>query len=208
VTEVLHGYTMSDLDSAARIAVTKRVAVHLYDDGLSAVAEGLCAAEGRPVHFQDLVYMALRGVDRARRASMRSRGQYDTKVATGSQFWRYWGGSSRLESPWEDQVDDRLALAQVWACLTPRHRETLAALAEHGQYHLAAVALDVPYDAFCKRVRRARLACRELWHDGEIPAKPFGHDRRKHRGTRAAIDSVRRRGRGPRAAASPGVVQP
>jgi len=185
MTDVLHGFSMSDLDSAARIAVAKRAAAYMYDEAWSAAAEALCVSES--LRFGDLIIAAMRGIDRGHRSYYASYGMYDNPAANGSQYLRYWSG--RLTSPWEERVVDRLALVQVWPLLSMTDRESLVALATYEQYDVAAEALGISYAALILRLRRARKAFRVLWHDWEAPSKTWGRDERKRRGDKLAVAS-------------------
>jgi hypothetical protein len=187
--EVAHGYTMSDLDSIARIAAARRGAGYAYAEAWSGAAELLCGTADRP-QFYELLQSAMNGIDRETRAYMHARGLYDSSsAATGSQFYRFWAGAPRLASPWEDDVVDRLAFLQVWPWLSPLHQEALVTLATVDQYDLAAEALGISYAAFILRVRRARAAFRSLWHDWESPSRTWGRDERKRRGDKSAMES-------------------
>jgi hypothetical protein len=86
-------------------------------------------------------------------------------------------------------VVDHLALAQIWPQLSDLHREALTALATHGQYDLAAASLGVTYQVLILRIRRARAAFKQLWHEGETPSRQWGRDERKRRGERTVMQS-------------------
>ena len=187
--QVAHGYTMSDLDSIARLAAARRGAGYAYAEAWSAAAEALCEAV-EPPRFYELLQAAMKGIDRELRTYMHSRGLYDSSsAATGGQFYRFWSGWPRLMSPWEDGVVDRLAVTQVWPLLSPLHREALVTLAVVEQYDLAAEALGISYAAFILRIRRARAVFRGLWHDWEPPSRTWGRDERKRRGDKSAMES-------------------
>ena len=76
---------------------------------------------------------------------------------------------------------DRIALGQVWEAISPGHRRVLSALADCGDQEGAARALGTSYATYRSRLRNARLAFRELWHEGESVPGKHGTDRSCYR---------------------------
>lgn len=187
-----HGYTLNNLDHMARIVTlrTDHLGMHpndRYDLAHQAMAETLCSATTVPT-ARELMLAAQLACQRDRRTHLAERGKYiHSADATGSQFHRYWSG--RLESPWEDSVIDRIALIQIWPHLADVYRQTLTTLALHGHYDAAAEHLGISYAAFGNRLKRARSAFKELWHEGEVPSRQWGRDERKRRGDSSAMQS-------------------
>jgi hypothetical protein len=107
----------------------------------------------------------------------------DRLVGDGRAPVRLRPAAARPASGPEDRVIERIALAQIWPCLRPAHREALLALAAHGDYGLAARALGKPYSTFKADISRARREFLKLWHEGEAPSRPWVRDRRAGPGT-------------------------
>jgi hypothetical protein len=148
----------------------------------AALAEHLYAAQEPPTAGEliEAGWHAIAAHDEARR-QFTGRGHGGT--GPGQNFERYWRAvSAPADSP-EDKVTDRIALAQIWPCLTRADREAFAALAVHGDYQRAADALGIPYTTFKCRISDGRRRFLALWHDGEKPSRPWVRDRRAGPGT-------------------------
>ncbi|WP_239646206.1 hypothetical protein [Nocardiopsis valliformis] len=113
-------------------------------------------------HYQDLKAHGLGGKD---------------KALVSRAFLRYWTSTSAPAHSHEDLLVDRIALVQIWAALTPTHRQVLTALAEHDDRRRAERAVNMDTAAFTRTLGRARRAFFALWHEGETPSKMWGYDR-------------------------------
>jgi hypothetical protein len=111
-------------------------------------------------------------------------------------------------------VTERVALAQILPRLRPLNQKAITALAGWEDYGLAAEALGISRRHFTGRISIARREFLSLWHEGEPPSRPWGHDLR---GARAADPlasanrtiAARRRARGKlRRPAVPGSGKP
>lgn len=187
--ELRHGYTLDNLTRMAHYAARHtrwNLAIDLgtrYEVAWSAMAEHLYAADQQPTPG-DLFRAGWLAVSRHRDAERQFQGRaHDGPAGPGNHFERYWRGvSAPVDSP-EDKITDRIALAQIWPCLRPVHREALTALATHGDYRRAAESLGMPYKSFLSRISRARREFLALWHYGETPSRPWVRDRRAGPGT-------------------------
>ncbi|GAA1438931.1 hypothetical protein GCM10009602_08490 [Nocardiopsis tropica] len=151
--------------------------LHRAETAWEAIAEHLHLAPERPEeteliavgwkamkaqHYQDLKVRGLGGKD---------------KALLTRAFVRYWTSASAPAHSHEDQIVDRLALAQIWTALKPAHREVLTALAEHEDRRRAERSLNMDTAAFTRTLGRARRAFLALWHEGETPSLLWGYDR-------------------------------
>ena len=151
--------------------------VHRAETAWEAIAEHLHLAVKRPEeteliaigwkamkaqHYQDLKVHGLGGKD---------------KTLVSRAFLRYWTSASAPTHSHEELLVDRIALAQIWAALTPTHRQVLTALAEHEDRRRAERAVNMDAAAFTRTLGRARRAFFTLWHEGETPSQMWGYDR-------------------------------
>jgi hypothetical protein len=212
VTELRHGYTLADLHGIARLAVhaAGRMAgdwYDRYDVAWSAIAEALYSAEHWPpghdlVHAGKLAVWATVDDDRRHHGYYR-RKSIGGQAGPGSSpaFATWWDVFARPVTSPEHRVVERLALAQIWPTLTPGQRRALSALATFGDYQAAAAALGLSRTAFVSAVSAGRRRFLAAWHEGEVPSRPWGCDRRAGRtaGTAraggTAVASMRRRRR-------------
>lgn len=192
--ELIHGYTLADLDRLTRTAVTRRHHAAPWDlDEQFAVAryaitETLYTATAAPTPA-DLIRTARDACAHAARQDKHHHG-VDSHHNDGrdmAAYHRYWWYRT-TPSP-EDAVVDRLALAQIWPTLTPSHRQALAALTATGDYQAAADLLGVSYRLLSMRLSQGRAAFRELWHEGECPSRHWGRDCRR-RAAPTQLESV------------------
>lgn len=182
---VAHGWTVRDLNQLALFA-THRYWSHAaapadrYAAAWSAAAEALWIAP-EPPERDDVLRAARDGIGALMRAHHRF---YGLSQASGysrehGAFRRYWHQPPL--AGWEDAIVDRIALGQVWAAISPAHRRVLQALADSGDQESAARALGTTYATYRSRLRRAREAFRELWHEGETAPGKQGVDRSCYR---------------------------
>lgn len=191
MTNLRHGYTLTDLHQMARLAVhtagTMASAWHdRYDTAWSAIAEHLYAAEQHP-HRTALVRTGQLAIYAAVDEQRQAHGYYRRKTdgaqhgaASSPAFHAYWWdicGATPTSSP-ERRVVERSALAQILPMLTPTQRDAIVALAVHDDYQAAADALGMKYTTFKGYVAGGRRRFLAWWHEGEVPSKPWGCDRR------------------------------
>jgi hypothetical protein len=214
MTELRHGYTLTDLHGLARLAVhTAGTAASdwhdRYDTAWSAIAEHLYAAEHwLPRH--DFVRVGQLAIYATVDDDRHHHGYYKRKTigaeaGAGSSpaFAAYWEPFTAPAPSPENRVVERLSLTQILPTLTPAQREAILALAACDDYAVAARAIGATGATFKSNVSRGRQRFLAWWHEGEVPSKPWGCDRRagKTAGTRreggagAAVAAVRRRAR-------------
>jgi hypothetical protein len=218
--ELRHGYTLSEINKLASVAVWRDVwhqslpLSERQDIAWSAVAEYLYASDHRPTSGE-LIRAAWSALRAEAEANWHTHGVSRTASVfdgdqTMPQFARYWFGSGRSTQGPEEPIIERIALIQIWDALPEKHRVLIAALAATDDYGEAAAALGRPRQSYVSMLARARTAFRELWHEGETPSRHWGHDRRRnpdaaynqtHPGRSAAAEMVRRRKRNRQAAA-------
>lgn len=184
---IAHGYSLDGVHDAAAIAVrTALVGEGDWRDrhhlAASAIAETLLTASAHPERHE-LVKVGRRALRRgvARYCQMHGYYQHKTSSGAGSSpaFQTYW--RPLPSTPVEDAVVDPLALAQIWATLTPGQRAALEALADHdGDRTAAAAELGINRVAFNQIVAKGRRRFAALWHEGETPRGKWRPDRRPY----------------------------
>jgi hypothetical protein len=188
-----HGFNYGHLEALAWVAVRYHTPSRgldtsdRFEAAWGALAECLYATAEPPTPL-NLVHAGLAGLDRLRKGGLHEKGCFRRNrdggdaaawtVPAGS-FYRYW---TRPEPPTpEDQAVEATAVRQVLAALSPAHAEALAALAEYGDYELAAAALGLGYGAYTSRLGRARAVFLALWHEHETPPGRRRTDKRLYR---------------------------
>jgi hypothetical protein len=197
--EILHGYTMDDLDRIARVAIHRAWASAMdytdrYDAAWHAAAERLYA-DDQPATTRDLIDAGARAVNRLAQDEHRHRGYDRSNPGAGFEgmpaFQRYWALHHVTPSP-EDAVVDRLAFAQIWPTLSATHRQVLLALAVHADHLLAAEAFGRSLVTYRSHLRSARRAYRDLWHQHETASAMWGQSL-GWQGRRTAAQTLRNR---------------
>lgn len=189
-THIGHGYTLGDLYRIAVYAVgtdhwkTTFFRGDRVEAAWSALAATVCATEERPTGLE-LINTARAASTEVIRVYNQAYG-IDQTGARRPSFERYW--FMNVGSAVDEHVVDVQSLNQIWPMLTPVNRQSLLALAVHGDYEQAAESLGVKLTTFYNRVLNARLRFLALWHEGEKPSRPWGKDRRKGRATTARPD--------------------
>ena len=208
-----HGYTLSDVDHCARLAAYLGPPAMPYFErhslAWSAIAEHLYGDMER-IAESDLIHAGRVAIWDALRSELQHCGYYrahtDGSVhGAGSSpaFATYWLDVAVPAGSPEHYLLDGLAVSQILSTLSAHEQAALVALAAHGNYQDAAAALGLGYPTFRSQVSRARKSFLALWHQGEVPSKPWGCDRRagvtaadrRRGGGRSAIDTIVRRKR-------------
>ncbi len=190
-TALRHSYTLDSLDRLAYFAARRK----LWHGGLalpervetarSAMAEHLYASD-QPPTVRELIQAGWKAIsDHIQQSDQFHGHNTDDRYAgtTRPRFETYWRDTAGPAPGLDEQIIERLALAQICPRLRPAHREALAALAAHGDYQQAADALGESYATFKSQVSRARREFLTLWHEGETPSRPWVRDRRAGPGT-------------------------
>lgn len=193
--ELKYGYTLADLHAIARLAVHTAGSAAAdwhdrYETAWSAIAEHLYAAPHWPTR-QALTQTGQLAIYRAVDGYQQAYGYYRRKtdgnrhgVASSPAYRTYWWdvcGALPSPSP-EGQIVERTAMRQILPMLTRGQREALAALAVCDNYQDAAAMLGKSYVAFTSLIATGRRRFLRLWHEGEIPSRTWGCDRRADRG--------------------------
>lgn len=185
-TEVLHGYTLGDLQVLAKKAVnTAFYRAMDYPDRLEAawfaIVEQLYDPDGDPNPWA-LIRTGRTAVDNLVRDDWHHHGRSPHNPYAGDEamphFQRYWWTQRFRTSSCENHVVDRVALYQIWPQLSATHQQVLMALAVHGDYGRAAASIGKTYGTYTVHVKNARKAFLKHWHEGEIPSRCWGTDRR------------------------------
>lgn len=189
MTGIPFGWTLAGLDTAVRIAITRRSwyaacdTDERYAAGWHAAVELLYAADDPPAE-RDVIRAAWAAADDLTRRDAENRGVSrargdDYQGRTDYPRWHaYWETVCRQTASPEEPIVERTALAQIWPRIPAQQQEALQALAAHGDYRQAADALGLTYNTFCARVRHARNAVLRLWWEGETPRRGW-RDRRR-----------------------------
>ncbi|PSK85956.1 hypothetical protein CLV63_13715 [Murinocardiopsis flavida] len=190
------GYTLAAIDDIAsnaaatvfwRGSLDRR---RRTETAWSAIAELLYSAEEAPTR-NDLfcaAWDACRSHARKDNSFHGWRQGYD--AGTMRAYERFWALAANPCPGPESGVVERIALAQIWARLTPTHRRVLLALAAHEDYTRASEAIGVKYHSFLSMISKARRAFLALWHEGEEPSRPWGSDVRGKQPRTASVTSV------------------
>ncbi len=212
MTELAHGYTLADLHGIARLAVhaAGRLAGDWhdrYDTAWTAAAVALYEAEHWPP-AHDLAHAGRLAIWAAVDDERRHAGYYKRKTIGGQAgpgsspaFGTFWLEFARPTGSPEPGVVERLAVEQIWPTLTPGQRAALSALATFGDYQAGAAALGMTAVGFKSAIHAGRRRFLAAWHEGEVPSRVWGCDRRagrvagELRAGWTAMDAVRRRRR-------------
>jgi hypothetical protein len=215
--ELRHGFTVSQVRALSLAVVTRQTWCQSvdFDQRLEvawhAIIEHLYTA-GEPPAMHELARAADHAVSQDVQQMRRFYGRKTDDQYAG--FERYWHTAAGLSPGPETAVTERVALAQIWPRLRPLNQQAIAALAGWEDYGLAAEALGISRRHFTGRISQARREFLSLWHEGELPSRPWAHD---WRGSRAADPlasanrtiAARRRARGKlRRPAPPGSGKP
>lgn len=204
--ELRHGYTFAQLDRIAALATnTGRALVMHYqdrrDEAWSAIVEHLYATDDSPSHHE-LVEVGRKAIYDLIRSERREQGFYKehtlgTAAGPGSspKFQQFWEHLVQPAPSPEGVLVERLALAQILPGLTPAQRDAITALAVSDRYEVAAALLGMKPTTFRSHVARGRNRFLALWHEGEIPSKAWGTDRRADRRHDKPMQVLTRRAR-------------
>lgn len=205
-TGPLHGYTVHDIDLAARrSAFSNKFLAHnhfdLVDAAWDAIVDGLLTSEATPT-MHDLHTWGRAGIWSLVKGHRQTHGygrDAYASAASAPHFVAYW--TDRGREPAIDVMLERIALAQTWAQLDDQSQRLLGALAACGSYAAAAEALGYTHRTYVIYVVRAARAAQALWHDGETPHRISHYMHRRQRdvpqqpcGTHAAYRRHRKRG--------------
>ena len=190
---LLHGLGMRDIDCLAHAAVARARAREMdyrdrYDAAWHAIAELLCSSEHVP-QAAELKNAGAAAVNRLAQDEGRHHGRDRRNWGAGLEsmaaFQRFWSLARCPGRAPEEGVTERLALAQIWAAISPWHREVITAMAVHEDHQAAAAAVGRSYACFTSHLKNARREFYALWHEGEKPPRVWGRADRRH-GRRSA----------------------
>ncbi len=186
--ELVHGYTLLDLEKMTRAAcVADRTLAMDYhtkrDIAYSAITLALYEAE-RPPERGRLIRAGWQAIYREVRDTRRQRGYRDASYSTYDvrddlrpRVIMYW--DHRTVSPsHEDRVVERLAVHQALSAVTGPYLDAVLALAAIGDYQRAAAALEIEYAALSRRLITARQRFLAAWFGDETPHRIRSCDRR------------------------------
>ncbi|MFG1846729.1 hypothetical protein [Micromonospora carbonacea] len=184
MTALRHGWTLADINTAARdaaLGVGARAADfhERYDTAWSAIAEHLYTTTNPPARH-DLVTAGRSAILREEAAIRRSHGLPDRNIGQHSQTPRYvmyWQWAARTTPSPETSVVERHATRQILAALTARQQATVAAMAAGRSPQAAANLLGVPYRTVTSRMKEVRRRFFRLWHEGETPSRVWLNER-------------------------------
>ncbi len=181
--EVAHGYTAIQVTRLAAWAarecnwVNGMAMEHRALTAWEAICEHLALASTRPEETE-LIATGWKAMKSEHYQDLKSHGWGgQNKKLISRAFLRYWTDHSAPTRSPEDAIVDRIALAQIWAALRPRHRDVLTALAVHDDRRAAERSLGMDPVTFARALGRARRAFYALWHEHETPSKMWGYDR-------------------------------
>jgi hypothetical protein len=177
------GWTLTTLDHLARAVVSNNFAWYsasdredLYSAAWHGIVEHLYSSDTLPKR-NDLMEAGRRSLVNDVRDNMRHHGARRDGTNNGQKYALYWAWSGRAVPSPENGIVDRLALAQILPTLTDGQRRAIEALAATGDYQEAERLLGTR-NSLKSQVSMGRRRFRKLWHEGEVPSKPWGVDRR------------------------------
>lgn len=191
---VAHGYTVRDINQLTRAALRRDRWNTAVEERTAAIRLGMIehlrTAEEPPTD-SDLLKAGAAASDRYMLAELRAHG-YDRKHperggGTSPGFVRYWEPAAH--TPFEERVEERVALAQVWPSLSLPQRQAVLALADTDDYEEAVAQVGVPRGTFAARLHHGRRSFAALWHEHETPR----HVRRNEHAPSPAAASQRGR---------------
>jgi DNA-directed RNA polymerase specialized sigma24 family protein len=158
----LHGYDPDRIGAMAMTVVTRHPSWWTegtrndhFEAAYGGIAEALLRAESPPSPLG-----LYRAGQKALRAWVHAESRYRGRRVPAI-FTRYW--EPVLPADPQDIATDRADLARILAVLSPRQREAVIALAEHGSFAAAAEATGIPLGTYKVHVARARAKFAELW---------------------------------------------
>lgn len=192
VHELRFGWNLADIDRLARIAVSSSWGSgwsrsELYEAAWPAIAEAIYSApDDSPPTARELIWAGQDAMSVQVREDLHAHG-YD-RHGPGqfmARFDAYWAGSAHAGSP-EPGIVERVALWQIWPCLTGRQRDALLAVATAGTYQGAAASLGIAQKSLQNNLLSARRRFLEMWHEHETPSGFWGSNRLVYRAADAA----------------------
>lgn len=200
---LIYGYTMADIDRAARAAV-KRTEFWPYAKAISyddrkeaawhAIVVDLYTRTDPPASFHEVISPGAAAIRQECYEFRQNHGRRsDTEDGVAPNFKMYWLPPQRQKHWTDDGFSERLcevmSLRDALSVLTADQYEALATLAVFdNQFKPAAEALGIHYQAFQWRVYSGRAKIREVWFGDEQPPQRgnngttcrSGHDRETH----------------------------
>jgi hypothetical protein len=185
--ELRHGYTVSQVRALSLAVVTRQTWYQSvdFDQRLEvawhAIIEHIYTASGPPA-MPEVARAAEYAVSQDIQQMHRfyGRNTHDRYAGTTTAgFERYWHTTASHSPSPETTVTDRVALAQILPRLHLLNQQAIAALTDHDDYGLAAEALGISRRHFTGRISQARREFLSLWHEGELPSRPWAHDWRR-----------------------------
>lgn len=151
--------------------------VHRAETAWEAITEHLPLVSLRPEETE-LIAVGWKAMKAQRYQDLQAHGLGGRDKALVSRaFLRYWSSASAPAHSHEDLIVDRIALAQIWLALSPKHRRILTVLAECDDRRDAERAMNMDTATFTRVLGSARKVFFALWHEGEAPSKMWGYDR-------------------------------
>ncbi len=185
--ELRHGYTVSQVRALSLAVVTRQTWYQSVDFeqrlevAWHAIIEHLYTASEPPA-MPDVARAAEYAVSQDIQQMHRfyGRNTHDRYAGTTTAgFERYWHTTASHSPSPETTVTDRVALAQILPRLHLLNQKAITALTDHDDYGLAADALGISRRHFTGRISQARREFLSLWHEGELPSRPWVHDWRR-----------------------------
>lgn len=172
--ELVWGYTMADVDRAARVAVRKHDYSRSLDDedradcAWHAVVTELYSRDDPPT-FHDLLQAAFTAL--SREVSEHRRHHGITAEGMAPKFERYWlPVKFERTDGFSDRICETIALRDALGVLTGDQYEALSTLAAFDNAAgAAAEALGLKYHGFMYRVYSGREKIKAVWFDEETP---------------------------------------
>lgn len=180
---IRYGWTLAALDRLARTVVSNNRAWwpagdrdDLYAAAWHGIVEHLYTADTEP-RRTELMEAGRRALGQDVKDNMRHHGARRDTSNNGLKYAMYWEWAGRAVPSPENDIVERLALAQILPALTAGQRQAVEVLAATGDYDRAAQLIGSP-TSLKSQLMKGRRRFRELWHEGEVPSGHWGCDRR------------------------------
>ncbi|WP_030917440.1 hypothetical protein [Streptomyces sp. NRRL B-24720] len=180
---IRYGWTLHTLDALARSVVSNNRTWwpagdrdDLYAAAWHGIVEHLYTATQAP-RRNELMEAGRRALASDVRDNMRHHGTRRDTSNNGAKYALYWTWYGRATPSPENGIVERMALQQILPTLTDGQRRAVEALAATGDYRQAEQLLGTT-NSLKSQLSGGRRRFRKLWHEGEIPSKPWGCDRR------------------------------
>ena len=181
--ETFGGLSFAELNEVADIAARIHVSSAMpwgnrAEFALCGVIDAIVAAGGEPLGRRRLVSAGVAGITTEINERARLAGRVHGRDMPRYAMWHHGENRTRSAS-FEDAVDERMTLRQVWPALTERDQETLTTCMWNESDQAAASELGLSKTTYAARLMNARIRAKTIWFAPELPPAHYGAAGRK-----------------------------